>query len=41
MSRRRARGTAGTTRQQRSTARMHAVQAVYQLEINQVRLSMI
>lgn len=38
MSRRRSRKTSGPSRQQRSTARMHAVQAVYQLEINEARL---
>lgn len=38
MSSRRSRNRQGASRQQRSTARMHAVQAVYQLEINEVRL---
>ncbi|WP_417518851.1 transcription antitermination factor NusB [Minwuia sp.] len=38
MSRRRSSSGAGQARRQRSTARMHAVQAVYQLEINEGRV---
>jgi len=39
MSSRRSRNRQGASRQQRSTARMHAVQAVYQLEINEGRVA--
>lgn len=38
MSRKRSSSGPGPARLQRSTARMHAVQAVYQLEINEVRV---